>query len=81
MAPVGARITEMHLAGGAPIPNDQTTYTFALPDFTNNGGDGYTMFADGQGVSRDLQADVLAEYIQTQMMITPSIEGRIVALP
>jgi 5'-nucleotidase len=81
MAPVGARITEMHLMGGAPIPKDQTTFTLALPDFTNNGGDGYTMFADGQGVSRDLQADVLAEYIQTQMTITPTIEGRIVGLP
>jgi len=80
-APAGARITEMHLMGGVPIPKDQTTFTMALSDFTNNGGDGYLMFADGQGVSRDLQADVLAEYIQTQMTITPTIEGRIVALP
>ncbi len=81
MAPVGARITEMHLTGGAPIPKDQTTFTLALPDFTNSGGDGYTMFVDGQGVSRDLQADVFAEYIQTQMTIMPTIEGRIVGLP
>lgn len=80
-APAGMRITEMHLAGGAPIAPDQTTYTMALADFTNTGGDGYTMFADGQGVSRDLQADVFAEHIQTLMMITPTIEGRIVGLP
>lgn len=76
-----ARIIEMHLNGGTPIPKDQTTFTMALPDFTNNGGDGYTMFVDGLGVSRDLQADVFADYIQAQMMITPSIQGRIVAMP
>lgn len=76
-----ARIIEMHLNGGTPIPKDQTTFTMALPDFTNNGGDGYTMFVDGMGVSRDLQADVFADYIQSQMMISPSIQGRIVAMP
>ena len=80
-APSGARIIEMHLAGGAPIPKDQTTYTMALTDFTNNGGDGYSMFVDGQGVSRDLQADIFAQYIQSKMTITPTIEGRIVAMP
>ncbi len=80
-APVGMRITEMHLSNGTPIMPNQTTYTMALPDFTNNGGDGYTMFVDGQGVSRELQADVFAEHIQMLGMMTPMIEGRIVGLP
>lgn len=80
-APVGARVTEIHLASGTPILKDQTTYTLALPDFTNNGGDGYSMLADGQGVSRDLQADILAEHIQNLMTIAPTIEGRIVQIP
>lgn len=80
-APVGSRVTEVHLTGGTPILNNSTTYTLALSDFTNNGGDGYTMLADGQGVSRDLQADVLAEHIQNLMMLTPTIEGRIVQIP
>lgn len=80
-APVGTRVTEIHLASGTPILKDQTTYTLALSDFTNNGGDGYTMLADGQGISRDLQANVLAEHIQNLMNITPIIEGRIVQIP
>jgi len=80
-APVGSRVTEVHLTGGTPILKNSTTYTLALSDFTNNGGDGYTMLADGQGISRDLQADVLAEHIQNLMTITPMIEGRIVQIP
>jgi len=81
MAAPGSRITEMHLAGGMPIPKDQTSFTMALPDFINSGGDGYTMFVDGQGVTRELQADVFADHILTLTTITPTIEGRIVGLP
>ena len=47
-------------------------------DFVNAGGDGYTMFADGQGTTREVLADVLASYIEGLGTITPVIEGRIV---
>jgi 5'-nucleotidase len=59
---VGSRVTSMALSDGTPIPNDGTTYTMALPNFTNNGGDSYSMFADGEGVTRDLDAQVMTEY-------------------
>ena len=39
------------------------------------------MFADGQGAMREIMADVLAEHIQTLGTISPTIAGRIVALP
>jgi 5'-nucleotidase len=80
-AAVGSRVTEVHLSDGTPIAKDQTAYTMALFDFLNTGGDGYTMFADGQGTTRELAADVLAEHIETLGTINPTIEGRIVALP
>ena len=61
--PVGSRVTAMALDDGTPIPNDAAaTYTMALPNFTNNGGDSYSMFADGEGVTRDLDAQVMVEY-------------------
>ena len=80
-APSGSRVVEIHLEGGAPILKDQTTYTFAVADFLNNGGDGYAIFADGQGTTRDLMADVLVEHITTLGTITPTIAGRILPLP
>jgi 2',3'-cyclic-nucleotide 2'-phosphodiesterase (5'-nucleotidase family) len=65
------------LDGGEPIPNDQTTYTLATSDFLATGGDGYTMLADGQGVSRDKMADVLSEHIRTLSTLAPAVDGRI----
>jgi 5'-nucleotidase len=59
----GSRVTSMALSDGTPIPNDSAaTYTMALPNFTNNGGDSYSVFADGQGVTRDLDAQVMVDY-------------------
>lgn len=78
--PVGSRVKSVTLADGTPILPDDTTYTLALPNFVNAGGDSYTMFADGQGVTRDLDAQVLLEYIESLGTITPTTEGRIVNL-
>lgn len=62
--PVGSRVTSVALTDGTPIPNTTTSsYTLALPNFTNAGGDGYVMFKDDPGVSRDLDADVMRDYI------------------
>lgn len=81
-APVGARITSVTLPDGTPITNDTVaTYSFATSNFVNAGGDGYTMFADGQGVTRDLDANVMLDYIKAQGTITPVVEGRITKLP
>ena len=68
------------LAGGTPIPDDAAvTVTAATNNFTNAGGDGYTMFADGQGVTRDLLANVFLEYIRGKVL-SPGTEGRITRL-
>ncbi|ACO47970.1 bifunctional UDP-sugar hydrolase/5'-nucleotidase [Deinococcus deserti] len=78
--PVGSRIVSVTLDSGAPVLRDATTYTLALSDFTNAGGDEYTMFADGQGVSREPDAQVVLEYIQQRGTITPATGTRIRAV-
>lgn len=63
--PVGSRVTSVTLDDGTPIPNSASaTYTLALPNFVNLGGDGYTMFADGQGATQELDAVVMTEYMK-----------------
>jgi 2',3'-cyclic-nucleotide 2'-phosphodiesterase (5'-nucleotidase family) len=58
------RIQSVSLSDGTPIPNSSSaTYTMALPNFINLGGDGYFMFNDGQGASQELDAVVLKEYM------------------
>jgi 5'-nucleotidase len=63
--PAGSRVTSVQLEDGTPIPADSTTYTMALPNFLNSGGDSYSMFADGQGVTRDLDANVMKDYMES----------------
>ena len=80
--PAGSRVLSVTLDDGTPVPNDASfTVTATTNDFTNAGGDGYTMLADGQGATRDLLATVLADYITAAGTVTPVIEGRIVQLP
>lgn len=79
--PAGDRVYLVELDDGTPILPDSTIYTLATNDFVNAGGDGYTMLADGAGVTRELMADVLLEHIQDLGTITPAIEGRIVDAP
>jgi 5'-nucleotidase len=77
----GMRVRSVTLDNNTAIARDGTTYTLALPDFTNSGGDGYTMLVDGTGATREIMADVVHEYIKTQATITPTTNGRIVAVP
>lgn len=79
--PAGSRVLSVSLTDGTPILADATTYTFATNDFVNTGGDFYTMFRDGQGTTREVMADVLLQYIQSQGTISPVIEGRIIKVP
>ena len=76
----GSRVVLVALDDGTPILPDGTSYTIAVNDFINAGGDGYTMLVDGQGVSREVLADVVMAYIQSLGVITPTIEGRITNL-
>ena len=62
------RIKSVTWSDGTPIAYDTTTYTFATTDFTNNGGDSYTMLHDGQGVSRDRDANAFLAYLSTLTM-------------
>jgi len=76
--PPGSRVVSVTMNDGTPILPDGTIYTLALNDFLNAGGDGYTMFVDGQGVTREVLADIVGAYIEGLGTITPVIEGRIV---
>lgn len=81
-AAAGARVQSVALTDGTPIPNNAgTSYTFATNNFVNAGGDGYTMLNDGQGVTREVMADVLLDYIRAQGTITPATDGRITKFP
>jgi len=76
----GSRVVSVTLDDGTPVLADATTYTLATNDFTNAGGDGYTMLADGQGTTRDVMANVLLDFIRQRGTITPTIENRITAV-
>ncbi|HZA60577.1 MAG TPA: 5'-nucleotidase C-terminal domain-containing protein, partial [Actinomycetota bacterium] len=78
--PVGSRVVSVELTDGTPVLPDGTTYTAATNDFVNTGGDGYSMLADGTGVTREVMADVLVEHIRGLGTISPVIEGRIIRL-
>jgi 5'-nucleotidase len=59
------RVQSVSLADGTPIPNSSSaTYSLALPNFVNLGGDGYFMFNDGQGATQELDAVVMTEYMK-----------------
>ncbi|MFP5335804.1 MAG: bifunctional metallophosphatase/5'-nucleotidase [Actinomycetes bacterium] len=78
--PPGNRVVSVEFQDGTPIPDDAgVTITAATNNFTNAGGDGYTMLADGQGVTRDLLANVVLGYIDGKVL-SNTVEGRIVRL-
>ena len=66
-----SRVTAVTLSDGTPVPYDATTYTMAITDFTNNGGDSYFMLADGQGTTRDRDANVFLAYMD---VVGPSLD-------
>lgn len=78
--PVGARIVSVTLDGGAPIVNTTTTYTLVVNDYSNDGGDGYSMLADGQGTTRELEAQVVLDALKQQGTVTPTVGKRIQAV-
>jgi 5'-nucleotidase len=75
--PAGSRVVSVTLDDGTEVADDAgVTITAATNNFTNAGGDGYTMLADGEGTTRDLLANVVLEYIRG-MTLTAETEGRI----
>jgi 5'-nucleotidase len=79
--PVGSRVVSVALSDGTAIANDATSYTMALGDFTNGGGDGYTMLADGTGTTRDKMDAVLLDYLKANTPLTPATSNRITSMP
>ena len=60
-----SRVISVQLSDGTPVPYDATTYTMALPNFVNTGGDQYFMFNDGQGATQELDAVVMKTYMES----------------
>ncbi|MFE2286188.1 bifunctional metallophosphatase/5'-nucleotidase [Streptomyces sp. NPDC059443] len=75
--PVGSRVLSVTLDGGKPVAKDAATYTAATNNFTNAGGDAYTMLADGQGATRNLMAGDLLDHLTARKTVTPVTDGRI----
>jgi 2',3'-cyclic-nucleotide 2'-phosphodiesterase/3'-nucleotidase len=81
--PVGGRVREVTV-GGAPLDAD-AQYTVATNDFMASGGDGYSMLQESEvlipSTAGPLLANLVMEYVQARGTITPTVEGRIRALP
>jgi len=88
-AAAGSRVQSVTLldAAGNPagaIANDETEYVLVTTDFTNQGGDGYTMLQEPiPTAGREIVADVVLQYLQRQPSISPSQYpgGRILRIP
>lgn len=77
-AATGSKVISVSLLDGTPILANATTYTIAVNNFINAGGDGYTMLADGQGTSQELVTDVVTVFVENQGTITPTFDCRLV---
>jgi 5'-nucleotidase len=77
-APPGSRVRDVTV-DGQPLDLDRS-YTVAIPDFVYRGGDGYTMFADGQVLvgpeSGTLMVTALEKYVAGRE-VAPRVEGRV----
>lgn len=73
----GSRVSDV-MVGGAPI-DPEATYGVVTNNYVRNGGDGYSMFIEGENAydfGPDL-ADVTAEYLAEQGPYAPYTDGRI----
>jgi 5'-nucleotidase len=76
--PKGDQLVSVTRDDGSPIL-DNATYTVAINDFMQAGGDDYTEFANGteaKDTGMRLR-DVVSEYIKARKTITPVLDGRI----
>jgi 5'-nucleotidase/UDP-sugar diphosphatase len=75
--PKGEQLVSVTLEDGSAVL-DNATYTVAINDFMQAGGDDYTEFANGTE-ARDTGIrlrDVVSDYIKAKRSLTPVIDGR-----
>lgn len=79
-APVGERVLTV-MVGGEPI-DPAATYTLATNDYMAGGGDGYTVFTEGNllitPIDAVLMASIVIDYVEAAGTVAPTVEGRIV---
>lgn len=79
----GSRVQSVKLGGITDIPsNDPTLYTIVTSDFTNAGGDGYTMLVEkAPTAGREVMADVFLEYVKANTPVAVPSNPRITLIP
>ncbi len=80
--PVGSRITEVligNTASGYKPLDKSAVYRIASLDYMLSGGDGYTMFKNGQNVrGGDVpEEQAVMDYLKANSPVSPTVEGRI----
>ncbi len=80
-AKAGSRVISVTV-GGIPL-NKGRTYTLATNDYAAGGGDGYSVFKKGKVIidasGATLLAGTVMNYIKVKGIVSPKVEGRIVA--
>jgi 5'-nucleotidase/UDP-sugar diphosphatase len=80
-AKAGSRVISVTV-GGIPLNNGRT-YTLATNDYAAGGGDGYSVFKKGKVIidasGATLLAGTVMNYIKVKGIVSPKVEGRIVA--
>jgi len=78
-APATARVVDVRV-NGQPLDLDKR-YVVAVPDYIFKGGDGYSMWSDGEVLvapeAGDLVTAALVKYVTAKKEIAPALEGRI----
>jgi 2',3'-cyclic-nucleotide 2'-phosphodiesterase (5'-nucleotidase family) len=78
-APRDARVADVRVNGERLDPARR--YVVAIPDYIFKGGDGYTMFANGEVLvapeAGNLIVTAMAKYLSAKKEISPVVEGRI----
>jgi 5'-nucleotidase len=79
-APVGDKVSDVALNG---VPVDPTaSYRVSVNNFLSGGGDGFTVFRAGTGVTGGpVDLDALTAYLQTNPGLAPPPLSRITAVP
>jgi 2',3'-cyclic-nucleotide 2'-phosphodiesterase (5'-nucleotidase family) len=81
-AAAGARVASVDV-GGKPL-DVEASYTLATIDFLANGGDGYTVLQDAEVLipptGGPVQSALLLDYLAANGTVSPTVEGRVVAL-
>jgi 5'-nucleotidase len=73
----GEQLVSVTMSDGSPVL-DSATYTVAINDFMQAGGDDYTEFANGtEATDTGVRLrDVVSDYIKAKKSLTPVIDGR-----